>query len=99
MYNLGLIWIVAWIYACGPVSSGSWTEVRPRTGLKDSEVLVRASLTWLRQKREHDVVKSDEKVKSEAYSGDVSEFVYLDGVLCRKFEHLEPNSLTATTLS
>ena len=81
MYNFGQIFIIIWIYACETMSSGSWTEAISRTLLKNSEVLVRASLLWLKRKSRHAVVESREQKEAKAYSGTVVEGLAIGHVL------------------
>ena len=95
------------------MSSGSWTEAISRTLLKNSEVLVRASLLWLKRKSRHAVVESREQKEAKAYSGAVVEglaighvleghhvlaFVIFEERVCGSFDQPEPYSLTAITL-
>ena len=78
------------------MSSESCIEVLPRTLLERSEVVVRTWRTWLRQKREHGVVKSCEIEEFKAYSGAVCTAVVKQEVeFCKNFSFPEPCSLTA----
>ena len=97
MYNFGKVLFLIGSYVCGPVSSGLWTEAISRTLLRNSEVLVRASLPWLMPKREHSMVKDLEREVSRAYSRAVTvHFRKGEDYDCS--DQLEPYSLTATYL-
>ena len=112
MYSFGQILIVIWIHAFGTVSSGSWSEVISRTLLKNSEVLVGASLPWLKRKSKHGMMESREQEEAKAYSEAVVEgldtghvheghhvlvFDIIEEREYRSFDQPEPFSLNAIT--